>query len=375
MALNESNNQKKVLIDLTSLDDNFSGIEHYALLITRELIKNKNLSFHLVFKNKVSYISEEELAYENVSHTILNGSRKKILLFSLSKYIDSYRPDYALFLAFPPSLLWKPKHGTKVISMIHDMVAFDVPKTMKYASRVYFKRSILHALKISDEIITNSYFSKGRILHYKKKFDPNKIHVTYCGSGMVVQHVPFMEIKDHYQLPDKYLLALSTVEPRKNFDRLVKWLDRVWDENPNVYDLVIVGRKGWKVDKLLENVKNINRIHFTGFVDDKDISSIYANASCFIFPSIYEGFGVPILESIIAHKLPLCSSIDVFKELLGDDYPFLFDYQSEEQFINKLNEYLACPTDKIDQLYNDACERIQNFTWDKAAKVIEELFI
>ncbi len=373
MSLN-SGNKKVVLIDLTSLDDNFSGIEHYALLITRELIKNKQYHFHLLFKNKVSYISEDELKQDNVSYKIIEGSRMKTLLFGIAKYVNKFKPDYALFLAFPPSLLWRPKKNTKVITMIHDMVAFDVPETMKFASRVYFKRSIKHALKISYEIITNSYFSKNRILFYNKKFNPDKIHVTYCSSGMTINKVPFEEIKAHYNLPDKYLLALSTVEPRKNFDRLIAWLDNIWDKNPDIYDLVIVGRKGWKVDKILENVRNINRIHFTGFVDEKDISSIYENSSCFIFPSIYEGFGVPILESIESNKLPLCSSIDVFKELLGDDYPFYFDYKSEEEFTSKLNEYLSYPANDAKTLLEKVTKRGEPFKWDKAAKVIEDLF-
>lgn len=373
MSLN-SGNKKVVLIDLTSLDDNFSGIEHYALLITRELIKNKQYHFHLLFKNKVSYISEDELKQDNVSYKIIEGSRMKTLLFGIKKYVNKLKPDYALFLAFPPSLLWRPKKNTKVITMIHDMVAFDVPETMKFASRVYFKRSIKHALKISYEIITNSYFSKNRILFYNKKFNPDKIHVTYCSSGMTINKVPFEEIKAHYNLPDKYLLALSTVEPRKNFDRLIAWLDNVWDKNPDIYDLVIVGRKGWKVDKILENVRNINRIHFTGFVDEKDISSIYENSSCFIFPSIYEGFGVPILESIESNKLPLCSSIEVFKELLGDDYPFYFDYKSEEEFTSKLNEYLSYPANDAKTLLEKVTKRGEPFKWDKAAKVIEDLF-
>lgn len=373
MSLN-GENKKVVLIDLTSLDDNFSGIEHYALLITRELIKNKALHFHLLFKNKVSYITEAELKQDNVSYKIIEGSRMKTLLFGIKKYVNKYKPDYALFLAFPPSLLWKPRKQTKVITMIHDMVAFDVPETMKFASRVYFKKSIKHALKISDEIITNSYFSKNRILFYNKKYNPDKIHVTYCASGMVINKVPFEEIKEHYNLPDNYLLALSTVEPRKNFDRLIAWLDNIWDKSPDIYDLVIVGRKGWKVDKILENVRNVSRIHFTGFVDEKDISSIYENSSCFIFPSIYEGFGVPILESIESNKLPLCSSIDVFKELLGDDYPFYFDYKSEEEFSNKLALYLEYPDKEVKSLLEKVNKRCVNFRWDKAAKVIEELF-
>ena len=364
----------KILIDLTSLDDNFSGMEHYALLLSKELIKEQNHHFHLVFKNKVSYFSDDELKASNISYHIIEGGRYKTLLFSLPKYIKSYNPDYALFLAFPPSMFWKPKGKVKVITMIHDMVAFDVPETMTFKSRLYFKKSIKHALKISNELLTNSYFSKNRILSYNRKFDMNKIHVAYCASGMQINDCDFNVLKERYSLPNNYLLALSTIEPRKNFNNLIAWLDNLWSSNKLDIDLVLVGRKGWKVEKLLENVKNINRVHFTGFVDDEHISSIYKNSTCFIFPSIYEGFGIPILESILSGKLPLCSSIDVFKEILGDNYPFYFDYQNEYEFDKKLSEYLSSSDELKQKLLKEISLKTSIFDWKKSADIVKGLF-
>lgn len=363
----------RVLIDLTSLDDNFSGIEHYALYITKELIKNTKIDFHLVFKNKVSCFNDAELTQKNITHHIIKGSRKKIILFDLPKYVNKYSPDYALFLAFPPSFLFKSKKEIKIITMIHDMVAFDVPKTMKLSSKMFFKAAINHAFKISYEIITNSAFSKNRILFYKKKFPNNKIHITYCGSGIAIYEKPLALLKEKYKLPDNYLLALSTLEPRKNFSNLIKYLDKIWDVDDKIAPLVVVGRKGWKVDKILKNVKHIEKITFTGFVDNEDISSIYHHSSCFIFPSIYEGFGLPILESIECGKLPICSSIEVFKELLGSDYPFYFDHNSFDQFKDCLYRYLFLKEDEKEQLLNACYKNVQNMRWDYAAKIIETL--
>lgn len=364
----------RILIDLTSLDDNFSGMEHYALLLSKELIKDSSHHFHLVFKNKISYFSKEELDADNISYHIIDGGRYKTLLFSLPKYIKTYNPDCALFLAFPPSLLWKPKDNLKVITMIHDMVAFDVPKTMTFKSKLYFKKSIKHALKISDEILTNSQFSKNRILFYNNKFNSNKIHVAYCASGMQINQCDFKVLKEKYSLPDKYLLSLSTIEPRKNFNSLIAWLDNLWSKNKLDIDLVLVGRKGWKVEKILKNVKNIDRVHFTGFVDDEHISSIYKKSTCFIFPSIYEGFGIPILESVLSGKLPLCSSIDVFKEILGDNYPFYFDYQNEEDFSKKLFEYLSSSDEINQKLLKEISLKTSIFDWKKSADVVKGLF-
>lgn len=363
-----------VLIDLTSLDDNFTGIEHYAFYITKELIKNEGIDFHLVFKNKISHFSKEELDAKNVTYHIIEGGRFSILLKKLPKYIDQYKPDYALFLAFPPSLLWKPKGSTKVISMIHDMVCSDMPKTMKFKSRLFFKYSIKHSLKISNSIITNSNFSKSRILHHYPKFNQDKIHIAYCGCAMSLLERNREEIESKYSLPKKYLLALSTLEPRKNFDTLIKYLDSAYSSIDSLPDLVVVGRKGWLVDKILEGVKNSNRIHFTGFVDDEDIYDIYKNAECFIFPSKYEGFGIPLLESLKANVLPLCSSIDVFKEILGEDYPFYFDYKDEAGFIKALEFYLNYPIVQKNDILDKTIARVSKFNWKDSSSVIKQLF-
>lgn len=363
-----------VLIDLTSLDDNFTGIEHYAFYIVKELIKNKEINFHLVFKNKISHFTKEELSVNNVTYHIIEGGRFSILLKKLPKYIDNFKPDYALFLAFPPSLIWKPKGKTKVISTIHDMVCYDLPKTMKLKSRLFFKYSIKHSLKIAQSIITNSNFSKERILHYYPKYDKEKIHIANCGCAMSILDKNHHEIAKKYSLPNKYLLALSTLEPRKNFDSLIKYLDSLYSSFTSLPDLVVVGRKGWMVDKILEGVNNPQKIHFTGFVEDEDIYSIYKNAECFIFPSKYEGFGIPLLESLKGEVLPICSSIEVFKEILGDDYPFFFDYQNEEDFKKVLDNYFNYSQKEKNDILEKTVERVSKFNWKNSGDVVKQLF-
>lgn len=363
-----------VLIDLTSLDDNFTGIEHYAFYITKELIKNEGIDFHLVFKNKISHFSKEELNAKNVTYHIIEGGRFSILLKKLPKYIDQYKPDYALFLAFQPSLLWKPKGKTKVISTIHDMVCYDMPKTMTLKSRLFFKFSIKHSLKISNSIITISEFSKQRILHYYPKYNKDNIFIAYCGCAMSNTEKDISKLEANYTLPKKYLLALSTLEPRKNFDSLIRYLDSAYFSINSLPDLVVVGRKGWKVDKILQGIKHSGKIHFTGFVEDEDIYTIYRNADLFIFPSKYEGFGIPLLESLKANVLPLCSSIDVFKEILGGDYPFYFDYKDESSFKRILETYLNYSSNQKHDILDRTIARVSKFNWKDSSNVIKQLF-
>lgn len=359
---------KKVLIDLTSLDDNFTGMEHYALYITKELVKNKDYEYELVFKNKISYFENDEL--KNIKTTILYGKRYSVLLHKLPKYINKVSPDYAIFLAFPPSFLWKPHKKIKVFSTIHDLVCYDVPKTMKWKSKIYFRRSIKHAIKISNKIIANSNFTCSRIID-KFKYNSNDIVKAYCASSMPVVKKDYTEIKNKYNLPSKYILGLSTVEPRKNFEQLIEWMCKIWKENPLIPDLVLVGRNGWKQEKILKNVPSdlINRIHFTGFADEEDIYSLYNFSETFVFPSIYEGFGIPLLEAIKANKLPICSKIPVFEEILGKDYPYMFNLNSYADFKSKLLKYFS--NDNVKFLLFEK-EKISLYEWDIAAKKIKQ---
>ena len=111
-----------------------------------------------------------------------------------------------------------------------------------------------------------------------------------------------------------------------------------------------------------------------GFVDDEDISSIYSYSLCFLFPSIYEGFGTPLVESIVSNKLPICSSIDVFKEIIGEDYPFFFNYQSKDEFYKALFSFLNTDDKKKKEILAKISEKTERFKWNKSASVISELF-
>lgn len=360
---------KRILIDLTSLDDNFSGMEHYALFQTKELIKNNNYSFDIVFKNKISRFSEEELNKPNIKVHILKGKRMVIMLFRLPKLIKKLKNDYALFLSFPPSIFLKRTKETKVISTIFDIVAFDMPETMTFKSRAYFKLAIKHALKISESIITDSVFAKNRICD-AFNYSPNKVTVSYPSHAMPIIKKDKDYIANKYQLPNNYLLSLSTVEPRKNFKNLIIWLDHIWDKYNEVPDLVIAGRSGWKNNTIFKGIKHLDKIHFTGFIDDEDIFSIYSYSEAFLFPSLYEGFGMPVLEAIVASKLPICSDIPTSREILGEEYPFFFDKLSENDFEATLIDFLNTKTNDKNSLYKAIKEYISQFSWTKSNEKI-----
>ena len=236
----------KIAIDLTSLNDNFSGLERYALNISKNLIKQDlENEYILIFKNEVFKDFISIIDDNKVKYKVIKGKNK--LFFNQIKLpLELYKitADKYLFLAFPSPLVFRKKG---IINAIHDLTAFLFPETMKRNSMIYFKCSIINAMKISETIITVSNASKFDIL---KKFTPKKIVVINNGISDVFQNFNFNDeinsnIKKKYYLNEDYILCLGTLEPRKNLILLLKAFSELKRDGTISEKLIIVGRNGW----------------------------------------------------------------------------------------------------------------------------------
>lgn len=336
----------KICIDLTSLDDNFSGIERFALSITKELIKNSEHNWVLLFKNTV----HEEFVQtgENVSKIVIHGRNKLFFnQFRLPFKLARIKADKYFFPAFPAPFFCI---NCNAVSLIPDLGCWDCPSNNKRYMTLYFRIMYRKAALGKKTVVTISQFSKKRIEHILKK-DPTGIKVIYCGISECFETFKYSE-KDNqktistYNLPKTYILCLSTIEPRKNMRLLIEAYDELLSEKEIDVDLVLAGRKGWLIDDLLNgiNSKTLNRIHFTGFVEDNLLPYIYYNAKVFVFPSIYEGFGIPPIEAMSIGVPVISSDAASMPEILGNSAIF-FKSNDKEQLktcilnVLSLNEY------------------------------------
>lgn len=313
----------KVLIDLTSLDDNFSGIERFALNISKNLImQDYNNKYILLFKNKIHNDFESIIDNSKIVAKVLKGKNKLIFNQIILPYnLYKIKADKYLFLAFPSPILFRK---SKIINTIHDLTCWDYPKTMKFLSRWYFRLSIKNAIKVSKKIITVSNFSKNQIV--KKFGNKDNLVIIYNGISSVFENFKYNNdadklIEKKYLLGEDYILSLGTVEPRKNLSLLIEAFKELKMNNSLKNKLVIVGRKGWKINEIIESCSNEikNDIVFTGFVNDNELPYIYKNAAVFVFPSLYEGFGIPPIEALAMKTKVITSDIEVFKETLGEN--------------------------------------------------------
>ncbi len=377
----------KIAIDLTSLADNFSGMERYAMNIAKELIEmdiKRENKYILLFKRKIHPEFEQYLEMENVAFKVWQGNNK--FLFAqvwMPFHLYSVKADVFLFLAFQSPVLFRRKG---IYNTVHDLTCWDCPETMKKHMEWYFKLSIRNALWVSEKIITISKFTGNRIIkkfHYRR----DKLILAYCGISDVFmdyvsdEKIPLskeetekrLEVRHKYHLPEQYLLCLATLEPRKNLPFLVKAYVELQEEEALDIPLVLAGRKGWKMDEFLNRIEAVYRrkIIVTGFIEDEDLPYVYHMADCFIFPSIYEGFGMPPLEAMAVGTMVISSDAASLKEVLGEAASY-FHLGDKEELKKKMK--MGIRQEIKDVTVGEITKRIGMFQWGvSAGKIMSKI--
>lgn len=374
----------KTAIDLTALSDNFSGIERYAMNIAKALIdgdREGEDTWILLFKRKIHPEFEKYKGCKNVEFRVWQGENK--LLFEqllLPFHLYGIRADAYLFLAFQSPVLFRRKG---IYNTIHDLTCWDCPETMKKKMELYFKVSIRNALRVSRGIITISRYTRERIAD-RFRYDKRKITVACCGiSDVFLDYVAqqqdsekirdrSLDVRHKYHLPPQYLLCLATLEPRKNLPFLVEAYVELLEEGSVKVPLVLAGRKGWMMDEFLNRIEEEYRrnIIVTGFIDDEDLPYVYHMADCFIFPSIYEGFGMPPLEAMTVGTIVISSDAASLPEVLGKAASY-FHLGDKEGLKERIRKGIRQECDDV--TVKEIKKRVGMFRWEKAGEKIRRV--
>lgn len=258
----------------------------------------------------------------------------------------------------------------KTIRVVHDIIPIIFPDY--FEKKYHFKKDIFDKLDQTDLVITVSENTKSDILKHKKGLTPNKIKAIpiatsdkfkYCSDKDKIK-----KIKLKYGIPNDsdYFFTLCTVEPRKNHLALLKAWEKVHKKiNLKNPALVVGGKKGW-VDEYQNEIdlqkSSSSNIFFTGFIDDEDLSSLYSNSIMSIYPSLYEGFGLPILESIKCKTFCLTSNESSMPEITGNSVP-LVNPRCVDDIADKIL-MISNNQDLLTELNKKQYERSKIFAWD-----------
>lgn len=260
----------------------------------------------------------------------------------------------------------------KTVVTVHDMVLRAYPETMQLRTWLMLRAFLLDSMTRADCILTDSHFSAKEISAYYPQL-AHKIKVLYCG----IEHNRFYpvadtgmirKVKHRHSIAGKYILYLGTIEPRKNLLRLIQAYHLLLHDQLDIPRLVLVGKKGWRCSKILRAAKPLcdcGQIVFTDYVPAEDLAALYTGAECFVFPSLYEGFGMPPLEAMACGTPVVCSHAASLPEVVGDA-AVQFDPYSVRQMANAIQRVLGDSTLR-QRLQQKGFVRAKQFTWQAAA--------
>ena len=301
----------RIAADLTALYDHLSGLERYAMeLLCSMLRAEPDTAFDLYFKKEVHPAFSVFADRKNVRFFVLPEQNKLVSReITLPLAMGKHPADVYLFPAFPVPFFF---HKKPAAGLIADLSCHDCPETMKKKMVWYFSLAFSRMARRTERIITISGFSMERI-RTVLKVPSARILAVPCGlperfrSPFPLHAERVSEIRKKYGLPVHFCLSLSTLEPRKNLAFLTDAYGSLYREGVLKMPLVLAGRNGWLIKELIRKTEQADWVLCPGFIEDEDLPAVYALCDCFLYPSEYEGFGLPPVEAL-SQGVPVISA-------------------------------------------------------------------
>lgn len=276
-------------------------------------------------------------------------------------------------------LIFSPTHYAPRFTTIPSVISImdlsftKYPKLFKKSDLVKLNNWTRYSIKNAKRVLTISNFSKKEIIDYYGT-DSSKIIVTYPGYNKKIYHSNYAKkeidkIKDKYKL-ENYLIFVGTIQPRKNIERLLLAFSKILADFPQL-KLVMVGKKGWLYESIFQTMKKEelkDKTVYLGFLDDHQLALLYNGAQAFVLPSLYEGFGLTVVEAMACSCPTVVSNISSLPEIGADASTYIdpFSIESISQGIKKIirqdQRFVR------EKLIKKGLERVKQFSWEKTAR-------
>jgi len=279
-----------------------------------------------------------------------------------------YSPDFVL----PPT-----RRATRTLLTVHDLSFMHYPEAFVPPLRRYLERVVPRSIARADLVLADSAHTRSDIVSLFNA-PPDKVQVLYSGvhSRFCPEPAPGERerLRERYNIGDQpYILSIGTVQPRKNYVRLIQAFAHLQTCKPANLQLLIGGGRGWLYqDIFAEAEKHGDCVRLLGFVDDADLPALYRNAALFAFPSLYEGFGLPVLEAMACGLPVVCSNGSSLPEVAGDA-ALLVDPHDTGALAQAMARALE-DADLRREMIERGFAQAGRFTWEQSARQLLAAF-
>jgi glycosyltransferase involved in cell wall biosynthesis len=357
----------RVGVDARILSRPLTGIGRYTLEMCRALSNKKGISLYLYSPAPIRPEVLRGLGSANIRTK--NWNNGLLRQFWGETYLPLWVNRDQL------DVLWGPAHrlprclprSTARVVTIHDLVWKYAGDTMRPVSRLLERYQMPVAVRSADAVVADSKATANAV---KEEFlvDLERLFVVPLGASLTETAEPFDSLQK-YNINHSYFLFVGTLEPRKNLHRLLKAYSQLSDPLKSQASLVIAGGKGWggvDINNVVIDLGLEKHVCILGYVDDSTLATLYANALFLAMPSLYEGFGLPLVEAMVRGTPVLTSNNSSMPEVAGNA-GLLIDPLDILSIKNGLEELIVNDNLRI-TLTDNALKHIVRFNWDTAAK-------
>lgn len=365
----------KIGVDARCLmDEQYSGVSWYAFNLLKALFELDRQNGYVLFYNSSKPVKLPDFDRFNVSW---RGFRYPNKLFNLSlNFLGRPRLDKLIGgcdIFFSPNLHFASLSAEcRHVVAVHDLSFLIYPEFFTFKQRLWHKLILRNKiLERAAAVVVDSDNTKKDLVDLAK-VTSEKIHVCPLGVSRAYQQIDDVteldKVKQKYGLPDNFILSLGSLEPRKNLISVIKAFVKIDTE----VSLVIAGASGWKNNRVKVLAAQDQRIKLIGYIDEADKPALYSLAQSLVYPSFYEGFGLPIVEAMACGTPVIAGANSSQGEVLGDTGLLVDAYDVAE--IRRAMELMLNNENLRQEFIRRGLERVKLFDWKDTAQKVLQIF-
>lgn len=310
---------------------------------------------------------------EKATHIVQKNFGEKIL----KDFSDNDKVMKELDIVHSNNFRFPKDISAKKVVTIYDVCFLDCPEYTTEANRLFCYKGTLDSMLFADKIIAISEYTKQRLLHFFPFVDETKVEVVYCGNrDTLLKEKDNPGAIEKYGLKqDEFFLAVGTIEPRKNYTTLLKAFKLYKEKSKSNKKLCIAGGYGWMEDNFKQKIEEIGLLEdvvVTGYVTDEELANLYRYSFSFVYPTWYEGFGLPVLEAMNFGKPVIASNVTSIPEVAGKG-ALLVEPGNSEQISDCMVRLEGDDSLRKDML-EEAKKQVAKFSWEKTARELLEIY-
>jgi glycosyltransferase involved in cell wall biosynthesis len=354
----------RIGVDARSLSEPITGIGRYTLNLLQEMVVNDSHEWVLYSHRPLQHGDWDKVNVKVRTWSLPKWARILRMLWAQSALPLMAKKDEV-------DLFWSPAHrlprylpnSIASVVTIHDLVWKHAPETMRPFSQKLDAKFMPEAIRMADKVIAVSKWTANDLITEVPEAEV-KTSVIYEANSLKLS-----DLIDFDKVDGEYILFVGTLEPRKNLPRLLQAYALLSKTIRDKHPLVIVGGKGWGKDNIYSIIEQLSiskHVKVLGYLSDEELASVYHQSHLFVMPSLYEGFGLPLLEAMSMGVPVVTSNISSLPEIVGDN-AVIVDPNNVESIKDGIEKVLI-DNELRNQLSKAGLDRAKLFSWKGAAK-------